>query len=125
MLDFVNCASGRGAPVHTTTWDAASNAALTRAPLAFGAGEEIVEEYGQPNYIYQLYHGFALENNEHDCLLLPDERTCLAPGKWQKDYPAETVLEAARGIRQPADPDPSISIFLAAEAALAKRLLEE
>lgn len=39
----------------------------TRASWAFAAGDEVVENYGQPNYIYLLYHGFVLEHNSHDC----------------------------------------------------------
>ena len=66
MLDFVNCDSGRGARKHATTWDASRQVAVTKAPLHFARGDEIIEEYGQPNYIYQLYHG-------------PPARSCATP----------------------------------------------
>ena len=26
------------------------------------------EDYGQPNHIYFLYHGFLIKGNKHDCL---------------------------------------------------------
>jgi hypothetical protein len=28
----------------------------------------LFENYGQPNHIYYLYHGFTLEDNTHDCV---------------------------------------------------------
>jgi len=37
--------------------------------MSFAYGDQVVENYGQPNYIYFLYHGFVLENNTHDCVL--------------------------------------------------------
>jgi len=35
-------------------------------------GDQIFENYGQPNYIYFLYHGFILTENAHDCVLFND-----------------------------------------------------
>jgi len=35
----------------------------------FDTGDQVFENYGQPNHIYYLYHGFTLANNTHDCLL--------------------------------------------------------
>ena len=35
-------------------------------------GDQIFENYGQPNYIYFLYHGFILTDNAHDCVLFND-----------------------------------------------------
>ena len=34
----------------------------------FRKGEALYENYGQPNYIYFLYHGFSLKVNSHDCV---------------------------------------------------------
>jgi hypothetical protein len=31
-------------------------------------GEQLFENYGQPNNIYFLYHGFSLVENSHDCV---------------------------------------------------------
>jgi hypothetical protein len=44
--------------------------AVTYAPWAFKKGEQVFENYGQPNYIYFQYHGFSLVNNTHDCVPL-------------------------------------------------------
>jgi hypothetical protein len=30
--------------------------------------EQLFENYGQPNHIYFMYHGFSLLNNSHDCV---------------------------------------------------------
>ena len=70
LLDFVNCRSDGLTRVHRTVADE-SGAAVTRAAKAFVAGEEVVEDYGQPNHIYFLHHGFLLDENPHDCVLLP------------------------------------------------------
>jgi hypothetical protein len=45
--------------------------AVTKAPWAFKSGEQLFENYGQPNHIYFSYHGFVLDNNTHDCVVLP------------------------------------------------------
>ena len=31
-------------------------------------GEQLFENYGQPNHIYFMYHGFVLPDNSHDCV---------------------------------------------------------
>ncbi|GLD92375.1 hypothetical protein PINS_up000908 [Pythium insidiosum] len=73
LLDMVNCeerhADGeRPHTPHHTTLSARGDAAETHASWAFRAGEQVVENYGQPNYIYLLYHGFVLSGrNSHDC----------------------------------------------------------
>ena len=41
--------------------------AVTLAPWAFKAGEQVWENYGQPNYNYFQHHGFVLDANTHDC----------------------------------------------------------
>jgi hypothetical protein len=45
-------------------------------------GDQLFENYGQPNHIYFLYHGFSLLSNSHDCVqhdftLSPQERRVL------------------------------------------------
>jgi len=52
--------------IHRTYVDE-SNRVITKAPLSFRAGEQIFENYGQPNHIYFTYHGFSLESNSYDC----------------------------------------------------------
>jgi hypothetical protein len=34
----------------------------------FEVDEQVFENYGQPNHIYFLYHGFVLSSNTHDCV---------------------------------------------------------
>jgi hypothetical protein len=46
----------------------------------FKIGHQVFENYGQPNHIYFLYHGFSIQGNSHDCVywILPlseEERT--------------------------------------------------
>ena len=72
MLDFVNCAEGPpGHAVHSTALDDTGGYALTRAPWSFARGEQVLENYGQPNSIYFMYHGFSLAlspPSPHDCV---------------------------------------------------------
>jgi histone-lysine N-methyltransferase SETD3 len=71
LLDMINCAEGPNpARVHRTDLDAAGVNAVTMAPWAFKQDEQVFENYGQPNHIYMQYHGFMLEDNTHDCVLL-------------------------------------------------------
>jgi hypothetical protein len=35
---------------------------------SFEEGEQLFENYGQPNHVYYLYHGFILPDNAHDCV---------------------------------------------------------
>ena len=70
MLDFVNCVEGPDASrVHSTDTDTSEKFAVTAASWAFAEGEQLFENYGQPNYIYFMYHGFALPigGNSNDC----------------------------------------------------------
>ncbi len=74
LLDFVNCMeqhnqSGDVTAAHKTFFDD-SNHAITKASRAYKMGEQIFENYGQPNHIYFTYHGFMLDNNSHDCAYL-------------------------------------------------------
>jgi len=82
MLDFINCIEGPDpARVHSTTMDDTNTNAMTAASWAFTKGEQVFENYGQANYIYFMYHGFALPvgENTHDCFIhtvkLTDEET--------------------------------------------------
>ncbi|ETV69324.1 hypothetical protein, variant 2 [Aphanomyces astaci] len=71
MLDMVNCQEGPAnqppARVHRTALSADGRVAVTRAAWAFPSNSQVVENYGQPNWIYFLYHGFVLSKNSHDC----------------------------------------------------------
>ena len=85
MLDFVNCRAqppAASAPmrVHATRADS-EGFAVTRAPLRFEAGEQVFENYGQPNHVYFLHHGFSVYPNPHDCLRWAGggETLCLEP----------------------------------------------
>lgn len=77
MLDFVNChVNPSGIRVHSTKLETVSahsgsdqlKMAVTRAAIPFSKGQQLFEDYGQPNHIYYLYHGFILDNNPHDCV---------------------------------------------------------
>jgi histone-lysine N-methyltransferase SETD3 len=71
LLDMINCAEGPDpARVHRTDLDSSRVNAVTLAPWNFKGGEQVFENYGQPNHIYMQYHGFMLEDNTHDCVLL-------------------------------------------------------
>jgi len=37
---------------------------------SYKKGEQLFENYGQPNHIYFTYHGFILPNNTHDCVYM-------------------------------------------------------
>lgn len=68
LLDMVNCrelAPNKQHKAHRT--DRNGEFADTRASWVFQAGDEVVENYGQPNYIYLMYHGFVLDENSYDC----------------------------------------------------------
>jgi len=75
MLDFINCKENHGQTmlrVHSTVLDDSGLFANTKAGGNFSAGEQVFENYGQPNHIYFQYHGFSLGTedggNSHDCL---------------------------------------------------------
>jgi uncharacterized membrane protein YgcG len=77
LLDTINCAQGpEGSRVHATkviTPDAAEpskQVSVTTAAWTFQAGEQVFEDYGQPNHVYFLYHGFMIPGNKHDCVLV-------------------------------------------------------
>lgn len=74
MLDLVNAADAsempRTATVHKTSASLhrAEPTAVTPAAWKFESGDQLLEDYGQPNHVLFLYHGFALEPNDHDCV---------------------------------------------------------
>ena len=72
LLDLVNCDTGTRTldKVHSTSLEEYGKFAVTQASRAFRQGEQIFENYGQPNHIYFLYHGFILNENNHDCALI-------------------------------------------------------
>lgn len=72
LLDLVNCKDKIHASekVHSTILDGTGKFAITKAARTFRKGEQIFENYGQPNYLYFLYHGFILDENSHDCALI-------------------------------------------------------
>jgi len=73
LLDLVN-ADGNG-KVHETYLEAldsdpSQKVAVTRASRAVNPGEQVFENYAQPNYVLFTHHGFILEDNPDDCALL-------------------------------------------------------
>ena len=66
LLDMINCIEGPDpSRVHSTYLE--DGLATTKAGWKFSRGEQFYENYGQPNGIYFLYHGFVLSDNTHDC----------------------------------------------------------
>ena len=66
LLDMINCIEGPDpSRVHSTYLE--DGLATTKAGWRFRRGEQFYENYGQPNGIYFLYHGFVLSDNTHDC----------------------------------------------------------
>lgn len=66
MLDLVNCAEGPDpSRVHATNLDDSLQFAITKADRTYRAGDQIFENYGQPNHIYFTYHGFSLTGENH------------------------------------------------------------
>mmetsp|Transcript_21626 Transcript_21626/g.32021 ORF Transcript_21626/g.32021 Transcript_21626/m.32021 type:complete len:666 (+) Transcript_21626:598-2595(+) len=83
LLDLVNCMEvyeededNKLVPnvIHSTTVDKNGENAVTKISHTVKVGDQVFENYGQPNHIYFLYHGFLLERNTHDCALWDDIR---------------------------------------------------
>lgn len=72
MLDLVNCNEGPDYKrVHSTVLEEVNGheLAVTKAGWGFKSGEQVFENYGQPNHIYFTYHGFTLiDGNGNDCV---------------------------------------------------------
>ena len=95
----MNCRQGKaGAPVHATREQRDSDGsrwAVTLSPSGLFPGEQVFEDYGQPNHIYFMYHGFSLgsgsdsdsdsdsnsefSGNRHDCARLDVDARLLGP----------------------------------------------
>merc|ERR1712146_711638 len=103
LLDMVNHIEGpEGSRLHETVDE--DGYATTRAAWRFDRGEQLFEDYGQPNSIYFRFHGFVVQKNSHDCvdffLLSPSgdrRRFCLNP----KDR--STIRKAFEHIEQKAN----------------------
>ncbi len=66
LLDLVNAdVIGRA---HETKVEQSS--AVTRASRPVKRGEQVCENYQQPNYLLFAFHGFVLDSNPSDCALL-------------------------------------------------------
>jgi len=73
LLDLVNCSeqqnqNGSTNAAHKTVLDSTDHA-VTETTSSFRRGEQVYENYAQPNYVYFLYHGFILSENSYDCAL--------------------------------------------------------
>jgi len=73
MLDMVNCGEGPDTTRvhrsdHKQTDEDPMGQCETRASWSFKKGDQVLENYGQPNNIYFKYHGFIIEGNSHDCV---------------------------------------------------------
>jgi hypothetical protein len=69
LLDLINCQQGpAGSTIHSTNSSPDGSAADTLAPWSFAEGEQLFENYGQPNHIYFTYHGFSLDENDSNCV---------------------------------------------------------
>ena len=153
MLDFVNCAqgplasggSGRriAARVHSTDLDdTTGSVAVTKAPWAFPPGAQIFENYGQPNWIYFLHHGFSLDDNDSDCVRVPlvangeEEIACLTPGaiaphvyetvgKEGVLFAIEAQLRAYTRAYESEEPPSAATRFVRSEKKLLRALVRE
>ena len=76
MLDLVNAADSSETPpggaIHRTVQTTRHGEPMAATPAAwkFDSGKQVLEDYGQPNHVLFLYHGFGLFPNIHDCALL-------------------------------------------------------
>ena len=74
LLDLINCQNSPDKDpstsyrIHSTQLSDDRRYAVTNASYALEPGDELFENYGQPNHIYFMYHGFTLEHNAYDCL---------------------------------------------------------
>jgi hypothetical protein len=72
LLDLVN-ADNNGVAHQTrlVDWDGMeSKTAVTAATRQVEKGEQVFENYAQPNHLLFTYHGFLLEENAYDCALV-------------------------------------------------------
>ena len=73
MLDLVN-ADGKSRAHETRLENLEPNSsqkvAVTQASREIKKGDQVYENYAQPNYSLFTYHGFLLEDNPNDCALM-------------------------------------------------------
>ena len=73
LLDLVN-ADNNGEPHKTRLVDndddSRNVSAVTVSSRHVMKGDEVFENYGQPNYLLFTYHGFILDENSNDCALI-------------------------------------------------------
>ena len=86
MLDMINCRQGPAGferRVHST--QRRGSKAVTLAPWPIAEGDQVFENYGQPNPTYFLYHGFTMEPNVHDCARLPWATAQMSPATRRRE----------------------------------------
>ena len=69
LLDLVN-ADSVGRPHETLPESGSESVIVTKATRSLEVGEQLFENYAQPNYLLFSYHGFILENNPNDCAVM-------------------------------------------------------
>jgi hypothetical protein len=70
LVDVVNCRQlEEKAAKHRTMIE--DDAVVTRARQQFAVGEQVFDNYGHTNSHYFWMHGFSIEPNEFDCVLVP------------------------------------------------------
>lgn len=74
LLDLVNCAeilNAKGHIARSRQVDVdGTGYARTQASASFKRGDEVFENYFQPNHEYFIEHGFSLKDNSQDCVLI-------------------------------------------------------
>eukprot|EP00804_Cyclotella_cryptica_P012457 CCRYP_019967-RA/>CCRYP_019967-RA protein AED:0.00 eAED:0.00 QI:165/-1/1/1/-1/1/1/603/1059 len=71
LLDLVNADSiGKPHETREEATESESYMAVTRATRHVQRGQQLYENYGQPNHSLLTYHGFILENNPNDCAFI-------------------------------------------------------
>ncbi len=86
--DLINCQQGPDpSRVHGTRMNPEGTHAITKAGWEFKAGEQLWENYGQPNHIYFAYHGFTMQPNAHDCAEIVVRPSILDPQAVSLDGP--------------------------------------
>lgn len=127
MLDMINCRQGPNPHRVHSTRRGSSNRADTLAPWTFEKGDQVFENYGQPNPTYFLWHGFVMEPNFHDCAQLnfvqamsshasPEKRKALE--RFQLHRRTEFCLKA-KGYRSLAELLSATRILVATDKELA------
>jgi len=125
LLDLVNCSELRnhnGSPTlpHRTQTipDKSTTAyyAVTEATAPFQRGQQVYENYAQPNYVYLLYHGFVLDHNSYDCALWEDASGTTGSGSLRITANDAAAKDMARTKNRltlnnlPSSPSPSFCI---------------